>query len=238
MNNTYQLVIRKGPKPGQSFPLFAATATIGRDPISDIAINDPEVSRQHARLTQTSDSYQIEDLGSTNGTFVNGLPLGSAPVQLAHGNEIKLGSVITLLFELMPEDEEEGMGVETAVAAQPPEEPKSDPMLPPDFDRLSVIDDLPMADPQASMIEIQEELDTAFNEENIPPPPPPDIPRVTVSPSTVTPSKPDRNGNPARRLVAMGAALILLMMCCCCGFLVIMYQWGGDWLLQQMGLLP
>jgi pSer/pThr/pTyr-binding forkhead associated (FHA) protein len=237
MNSNYQLVVRKGPKPGQLFPLFSVTTTLGRDPISDIAINDPEVSRQHARLTQTNDSYQIEDLESTNGTFVNGVKIGADPVQLAHGNEIQLGSGVSLIFELSPEDDEEEMEVETAVPAQPVEEPTSDPMLVPDFDHLSVIDELPLTDPQASITDVQDELDVAFAEENIPPPPP-DIPHVTVAPSSKPIASTPHDENPARRMFAIGAALILLMICCCCGFLVVMYQWGGDWLLQQMGLLP
>ena len=237
MNNAYQIVVRKGPKPGQLFPLLSINTTIGRDPICDITINDPEVSRQHARLTQTSDSYQIEDLESTNGTFLNGVKIGTDPVQLAHGNEIQLGSGVSLIFELAPDVDEEEMGLKTAVPVQPVDEPKSDPMLPPEFDRLSVIDNLPVTDPYARIPDIEDELDTAFAEENLPPPPP-DIPRVTVPPTTITPPTPVKDENPARRMFTIGAAIILLMMCCCCGFLLFMYQWGGDWLLQQMGLVP
>lgn len=236
MNNAYQLVVRKGPKPGQTFPLFAVSTIIGRDPISDIAINDPEVSRQHARFTQTNDSYQIEDLESTNGTFVNGEQIGTDPVQLAQGNEIQLGSGVTMIFEFMPESDEMELGVETAVAAPPLEALKSDPMMTPEFDQLSVIDNSSLTDPHANITDVQDELDAAFAEENIPPPPP-DTPQVILSPSS-TPSPSAKDENPARRLFMLGATLIMLMMCCCCGFLFFMYQWGGDWLLQQMGLLP
>lgn len=236
MNNAYQLAIRKGPKPGQTFSLFAVSTIVGRDPISDISINDPEVSRQHARFTQTSDSYQIEDLESTNGTFVNGVQIGTDPVQLAHGNEIQLGSGVTMIFELMPVDVEEEPGLETAVASPPLEELKSDPMMTPEFDQLSVIDNSSLTDPHADITDVQDELDAAFAEENIPPPPA-DIPQVILSPSS-TPAPSAKDENPARRLFMMGMALIFLMMCCCCGLLFFMYQWGGDWLLQQMGLLP
>jgi pSer/pThr/pTyr-binding forkhead associated (FHA) protein len=241
MNSTYQLVVRKGPKPGQLFPLFAVTTTIGRDPICDIAINDPEVSRHHARLTKTSDSYQIEDLASTNGTFVNGVKIGTDPVQLAHGNEVQLGSGVSFIFELTPDDEEgeDELEGETAVPPSPVDESESDPMMPPDFDHLSVIDDLPVTDPQGRIpeVEVVDELDEAFAEENIPPPPP-EVPHLTVAPSAKPIASTPHDENPARRMFAIGAALILLMICCCCGFLVVMYQWGGDWLLQQMGLLP
>lgn len=235
MNNAYQLVVRKGPKPGQTFPLFAVSTTVGRDPISDISINDPEVSRQHARFTQTSDSYQIEDLESTNGTFVNGVQIGADPVQLAHGNEIQLGSGVTMIFELMSVDDEMELDVETAVAMPPLEELKSDPMMTPEFDQLSVIDNSSLTDPHDDLTDMQDELDAVFAEENSPPPP--DVPQVILSPSS-TPPPSAKDENPARRLFMVGMALIFLMMCCCCGLLFFMYQWGGDWLLQQMGLLP
>jgi len=236
MNNSYQLVVRKGSKPGQTFPLFSISTTVGRDPISDIAINDPEVSRQHARFTQTNDSYQIEDLESTNGTFINGVQIGADPVQLAHGNEIQLGSGVNLIFELMPENEAEEMGMKTAVPSPPIEEPKSDPMMPPNFDHLAVIDNSSLTNPQANLTDVQDELDAVFAEDNIPPPPP-EIPQVVI-PASASPQPEQKDDNPARRMFAIGAGLILLMMCCCCGFLLFMYQWGGDWLLQQMGLLP
>lgn len=238
MNSAYQLVVRKGPKPGLHFPLSSISTTIGRDPISDIAINDPEVSRQHARLTQTSDSYQIEDLESTNGTFVNSVQIGADPVQLAHGNEIQLGSGVTMIFELATVVIEDEMELETAVPVLPPEELKSDPMLAPNFDSLSVIDKGAITDPQASMADFQDELNETFAEENIPPPPPIEVPQVTMPHSDPIPPTSAKDDNPARRLFAMGALLILLMMCCCCGFLFFMYQWGGDWLLQQMQLIP
>ena len=234
MNNVYQLAIRKGPKPGQTFPLFTPTAIVGRDPVSDITINDPEVSRQHARFTQTSDSYQIEDLGSTNGTFVNGVQIGTTPVQLAHGNEIQFGSGVNLIFELAPDDVENEIGLETAVPASPIEEPKSDPMMVPDFDHLAVIDNSRLTDPYVDAVNMEDELEAIFAEENIPPPA---TPRLTID-ATPPLSPAPQDENPARRLFAMGMALILLMMCCCCGFLFFMYQWGGDWILQQMGLIP
>jgi pSer/pThr/pTyr-binding forkhead associated (FHA) protein len=46
-----QLVVRKGPRPGQVFPLTQEVISIGRDPLSDIVLDDAEVSRQHAQLS-------------------------------------------------------------------------------------------------------------------------------------------------------------------------------------------
>lgn len=245
MNPAYQLVIRKGPTPGQIFPLTALSYTVGRDPLSDISINDPEVSRQHARFTQTSDSYQIEDLESTNGTFVNGVQISTTPVQLAHGNEIQFGSGVSLIFELavdvVADAKEIGIGVETAVvppsAIPQPDTEEFDPMLPPEFDDW-------MADPapQESMDAMQAELDEALNPEKeryqVDLSPTPDSPAQVIVPPSASSPPPIKKDNPARHMAAIAAALILLMMCCCCGFLFFMYAWGGDWLLQQMGLLP
>ena len=70
-SQTYQLVMQKGPNPGKIFELVQEELTIGRDITNRIVINDPEVSRKHARLVLQSGSYVIEDLGSTNGTFLD-----------------------------------------------------------------------------------------------------------------------------------------------------------------------
>ncbi len=61
-------------------------------------INDPEVSRHHCRLTQGGGGYTLEDLGSTNGTFVNGQRLTGAR-QLQPGDMIGLGETVTLAYE-------------------------------------------------------------------------------------------------------------------------------------------
>ena len=71
--------------------------TIGRDPANSITINDAEISRRHARLTYQGGKYVLEDLGSTNGTFVNGIRVqGEQP--LANGDSLRFGAV-TMRFE-------------------------------------------------------------------------------------------------------------------------------------------
>jgi pSer/pThr/pTyr-binding forkhead associated (FHA) protein len=95
----YHLIVRKGPKPGQVFPLLAPTITIGRDPMSDIVLNDPEVSRYHAQLVETIDGYEIHDMGSTNGTYVSGNRIGDEPILLQIGQDIAFGSGIFVLYE-------------------------------------------------------------------------------------------------------------------------------------------
>ena len=82
-----------GPKElrGMAVPV-AGPVVIGRTPGCDIVIADDYVSSQHARITPTGDGILLEDLGSTNGTVVNG-ELIDAAVSLAAGDEIALGEV-------------------------------------------------------------------------------------------------------------------------------------------------
>lgn len=66
---------------------------IGRSPSSDIVIDEPYVSATHARFTLQGPALVLEDLGSTNGTLVNGHPL-SQPVTLRDGDEVQVGDAI------------------------------------------------------------------------------------------------------------------------------------------------
>ena len=69
---------------------------VGRDSTNEIVINDSEISRRHARLTFQGGKYVLEDLGSTNGTFINGVQV--TDVNLEPDQHIQLGNV-TVLFE-------------------------------------------------------------------------------------------------------------------------------------------
>ncbi|MEM4234830.1 MAG: FHA domain-containing protein, partial [Candidatus Methanomethylicaceae archaeon] len=94
----FQFVMRSGPTPGKVYPLEGDVITIGRDPANTIHINDAEVSRRHARLEKRDNAYVIQDLGSTNGTFVNGVRLSGMQV-LNPGDQISLGENIHLTYE-------------------------------------------------------------------------------------------------------------------------------------------
>lgn len=97
-SQAYQLVMQKGPNPGKIFELVQDELTIGRDITNRIVINDPEVSRRHSRLALGASGYTIEDLGSTNGTFVDGQRL-MGPHLLRPGQTIMLGEKISLTYE-------------------------------------------------------------------------------------------------------------------------------------------
>ncbi len=95
---TYQILMRAGPTPGQTYDLTESDITIGRDINADIVISVPEISRRHARFRKGTGEYMLEDLGSTNGTFVNGKRL-TAPQVLQSGDIIMLGEAVTVVYE-------------------------------------------------------------------------------------------------------------------------------------------
>lgn len=99
----FQFVMRSGPTPGVTFPLEGDQLTIGRDSSNGVAINDAEVSRRHARLNFQGGKYVLEDLGSTNGTFVNGQRL-AGPVVLKPGDVVSLGEQIVLMYDVISVD--------------------------------------------------------------------------------------------------------------------------------------
>ena len=96
-----QVVMRSGPIPGSSFFLEKDEILIGRDLANDIPVPDAEISRRHARFIRKSDGVYIEDLGSTNGTFLNGVRL-SSPHILRHGDLITLAQNTVMSFEQPP----------------------------------------------------------------------------------------------------------------------------------------
>jgi len=76
--------------------------TIGRDPATNsITLADSSISTHHARITRSGETFTVEDLGSRNGTFVNGEKI-AAPQALADNDVIRFGRVI-LIFNLARE---------------------------------------------------------------------------------------------------------------------------------------
>ncbi|RME23782.1 MAG: GGDEF domain-containing protein [Deltaproteobacteria bacterium] len=81
-----------GPSLGRNYPIDRDTITIGRDPANTIQLDQENVSRQHARLQTVPPAVYIEDLGSTNGTYLNDVPIQKE--RLRHGDLIKIGGVV------------------------------------------------------------------------------------------------------------------------------------------------
>ena len=129
----FQFVMRSGPTPGVTFPLEGDQLTIGRDSTNGVAINDAEVSRKHARLMFQGGKYVLEDLGSTNGTFVNGQRL-AGPIVLKSGDVISLGEQIVLMYDAIAADAGATVAVPRRAvqqAAPPPPIYSSAPSAPP-----------------------------------------------------------------------------------------------------------
>jgi pSer/pThr/pTyr-binding forkhead associated (FHA) protein len=97
----YRLVVRQGLIPGQIFELNRNEISIGRDISNDFVINDAEVSRRHAQLTIEGDRYKIEDLNSTNGTYIDGQRL-IGPHLMAIGEIIMFGDNVGVVFDGEP----------------------------------------------------------------------------------------------------------------------------------------
>jgi predicted component of type VI protein secretion system len=94
----FQFVMRSGPNAGKVFPLTVQEVSIGRDNSNTVAINDAEVSRKHAKMTLHGNAYVIQDLGSTNGTYVNGTRVTATQV-LNPGDSVSFGEGIVLAYE-------------------------------------------------------------------------------------------------------------------------------------------
>jgi len=151
MSIRYQLVMRNGPKPGAIYSLDAELITIGRDPSNTIAVNDPEISRQHARMSAQGGKIVIEDNGSTNGTSINGKRI-SGPHVLKSGEMISFGEDIVFIFEALSFDPDATVISSPSPAAVPRQQPVAPPPPPPPQAYAGQIpaDPVPVAPPPAS----------------------------------------------------------------------------------------
>jgi len=92
------LIVEHGPYAGTAFPLDAPQVTLGRSPTNHIVLDLPTISREHARVRREGDTYILEDLQSTNGTFLNGEPVTQS--HLHEGDHIRLGPATLRFTEL------------------------------------------------------------------------------------------------------------------------------------------
>lgn len=92
------LLVQEGNSPKTQWPLAKRTMIVGREADSDIQIDDRQVSRRHAEITQTLEGYTIRDLGSKNGTFLNGEAISQQPRLIRNGDEISIALCAKLTF--------------------------------------------------------------------------------------------------------------------------------------------
>jgi hypothetical protein len=92
------LLVHEGNSPKSQWPLFKASHVIGREADSDIQIDERQVSRRHAEITYSHQAYRIRDLGSKNGTFLNGQAMSQEPQPVRNGDEIGIALCAKLTF--------------------------------------------------------------------------------------------------------------------------------------------
>jgi hypothetical protein len=85
----FALVVERGPRAGMAWLIKEGVTTAGRHPDSDIFFDDITVSRHHCRFLSDDVSLQVEDSGSTNGTYVNGERVDRS--ELSPGDEVIVG---------------------------------------------------------------------------------------------------------------------------------------------------
>lgn len=83
------LVVKRGPNAGARFLLDQETTTAGRHPEADIFLDDVTVSRRHAEFRMNEGHFEVVDVGSLNGTYVNREPRNAHTLQA--GDEIWIG---------------------------------------------------------------------------------------------------------------------------------------------------
>ncbi|MCY3580616.1 MAG: FHA domain-containing protein [Acidimicrobiia bacterium] len=93
----YQLMVRTGAQAGRSWSLPRGHSRVGRLPYNDITLDHITVSRRHCRITVTTEGVSLTDLGSTNGTYVNG-SLAERSL-LIDGDELMIGTFRLLLVQ-------------------------------------------------------------------------------------------------------------------------------------------
>lgn len=99
----------------REFELVKSEIVIGRDESVELHIASPAVSRRHARLMRDGEGYVLEDLGSSNGTFVNGQRI-SGRHPLKSGDQVRLGQAITLTYRAPEMSSSAATAVRTPVA--------------------------------------------------------------------------------------------------------------------------
>ena len=91
------LVVQEGQLAGKRWTLNRSEFVVGRGEDCEVVLPDRQVSRRHFRIVRDDDGYSVEDLGSKNGTYVNGAAVRGS-VQLQDGDEIQVALSVRLLF--------------------------------------------------------------------------------------------------------------------------------------------
>jgi hypothetical protein len=218
MAQTYQLVIRAGPNPGKIFELTQEVLTIGRDIGNQIVINDPEISRKHAQLKAQAGSYVIEDLGSTNGTSVNGQRL-VGPHLLRHGEIIMFGEKVTLAYEAVGFDAGATLVGTAGPQAVPPASRETyrippEEAYPPAPIRTEVVPQPPAYQPPAYGGQAPPAYQPPAYSGQVPPGPPAYAPPAEPYAESYEPVPEEGEKKSSRTWLYVGCGCLVVMLCC------------------------
>lgn len=233
----HRLLIQSGTNNGREYELTAPSITIGRYPLADIVVDDPDIAYRHALLTRGDGSYRIADLGSESGTYLNGQRVGSDPITLTHGDIILLGSRLSAAYmehAIEPVIEEEPAAeaaiLEGNVGALEEGQGEAEPHG--TVDRGEMIG----SEYEPPVVEIEE---TPANSSITP------VEHSTtdeVNPGAhhpgPLPAMPPRQKNKNGRIILITTGCLIALLACCCSSTLFMYFIGGDWLLRLLGYLP
>ncbi len=125
-----KLRIRGGPYDGCGLSLIGGVTTIGREATNDTVVEQPVVSRKHAMIFYNAPGFWLQDLGSQNGTFVDGQRVGQQPRALKHGERIQLGSAESGTVWEYNEVHEADLGLQSPATLQIPIGPAALPQAP------------------------------------------------------------------------------------------------------------
>jgi hypothetical protein len=224
-----RLIVRRGKTPQPEYALSGQTVVIGREPINDIMFQELEISRRHASISFVEGRYMVEDLNSTNGTFVNGRRI-STPVVLNTGDVLDLGDTVSLAYQGPSQAATATQSVsEPAVVDQPTIQREADDVPPPYVPPAEVpqYGEPQTPPPQSSPVTRQAPTPPPTSQTNQPAYPPP-------NPAQMSPMPPPAKKRSRRTLyIGCGCLFILLIIGCIAslGFLDA-YQ-GGDFLYCQ-----
>ena len=90
------LVVRRGPNAGSRYVLDSEVTALGRHPDSDIFLDDITVSRRHAAVRRVDGAYEVADVGSLNGTYVDHKRVDTAP--LHHLADLQIGRFVLVFL--------------------------------------------------------------------------------------------------------------------------------------------
>ncbi|MEI6810225.1 MAG: FHA domain-containing protein, partial [bacterium] len=110
----YKLYVMEGPLRGESWTNWTEDLTFGRGPENQVLLQEEVVSLSHARITQTNGVFSLEDPGSSNGTFLQGVRVRSA--RLKHNQRIRIGSS-TFLFTIVDPERKKFLLTLSAISA-------------------------------------------------------------------------------------------------------------------------